>query len=126
MDLTFIQIEVFAAKWKRLKLTDEDLQALEQQLSQNPDAGVIMKGTGGLRKVRFAPPSWHTGKSGATRVCYVHVVRAEAVGLIAIFAKNEKENLSAEDKAFAAKVVKLFDETLASADDDDEKDKGKE
>jgi len=79
-----------------------------------------MKGTGGLRKVRFAPPSWHTGKSGAARVCYVHVVRADSVGLIAIFAKNEKENLSAEDKAFAAKVVKLFHDTLAPVDDDDE------
>lgn len=80
-----------------------------------------MSGTGGLRKLRFAPPSWHTGKRGATRVCYVHVIRAEAVGLVAIFATNEKENLSAEDKAFAAKVVKMFHDTLAPADDDDEK-----
>jgi len=121
MYLTFLQIEAFVAKWKRLKLTDEDLQALEEQISQNPDAGDVMTGAGGLRKIRFAPPSWHTGKRGASRVCYVHVVRAEAVGLVAIFTKSEKGNLTAAEKAHAAKVVKAVRESL-TRDDDNEND----
>lgn len=41
-----------------------DLQALERILIANPDAGDVIPGTGGLRKLRFAPPSWHTGKRG--------------------------------------------------------------
>ncbi len=123
MRLTFVQIEVFVSQWKRLKLTDEDLQALEEQISQNPDAGVAMTGTGGLRKVRFAPPSWHTGKSSATRVCYVHVVRAEAVGLVAIFAKNVKENMNAAEKAEAAKVVKLIRGSFVREDENSEDEK---
>src|SRR5689334_22995803 len=124
MRKTFIQFEAFAAKWKRLKLTDEDLQALEEQLAENPEAGDVMSGTGGLRKVRFAPPSWHMGKSGATRVCYVHIVRADAVGLMTLFSKSEKPNLSPADRVEAARLVKIFRDSFPK-DLDDEKNTGK-
>ena len=120
MRLTFVQIGVFVLQWKRMKLTDEDLQALEEQIAQNPNAGAVMTGTGGLRKLRFAPPSWNTGMSGATRVCYVHIVRAQAVGLVAIFAKSVKENMSAAEKAQAAKVVRLIRESFATEDENNE------
>jgi len=66
------QLPTFVAKWRGLGLTDDDLRFLEAALMANPDAGPVMRGTGGLRKMRFAPPSWHTGKSGAVRVCYAH------------------------------------------------------
>ena len=98
MNLTFAQIAPFVAEWRRLKLTDEDLQALESLVSRNPAAGVLMPGTGGLRKIRFAPPSWRRGKSGSTRVCYVLFAEIAHCYLISIFAKNDKANLSAADK----------------------------
>jgi len=71
MWLTFIQLAPFVVAWRRLGLTDEDLSALEQLIMHRPEAGAVMQGTGGVRKLRFAPPSWHMGKSGATRVCYI-------------------------------------------------------
>ena len=98
MKLTFVQLAMFVADWKHLKLTDDDLQALEQLIMQRPEAGAVMSGTGGMRKVRFAPPSWNKGKSGATRVCYIHFVDAAACYLITIFAKNEQANLSKADR----------------------------
>ena len=70
MRFSFAQVVVFVARWRKLRLTDEDLQALERQIAADPDAGDVMRGTGGVRKLRFAPPSWNTGKSGAARVCY--------------------------------------------------------
>lgn len=105
MNLTFTHGHSFTLEWKRLRLTDEDLQALEAQIGKRPDAGALMEGTGGLRKIRFAPPSWHTGKSGATRVCYVWFVQFRHCFLATIFAKNEKQNLSAADKAEFRKVI---------------------
>ena len=57
-----------------------------------------MKGTGGVRKIRFAPPSWQTGKSGAARVCFITLVEVEHCYLLAIFAKNEKANLTAAER----------------------------
>ena len=99
MRLTFIQFSPFVADWRRLRLSDEDLRALETQIMDRPDAGVVLAGTGGLRKIRFAPPSWNRGKSGATRVCYVYLSAVAHCYLLTIFGKNEKPNLSAADKA---------------------------
>src|SRR5665213_2831955 len=48
---------VFKNLWRSEKLRDEDLQALETLIMRNPSGPGIMKGTGGLRKIRFAPPS---------------------------------------------------------------------
>jgi hypothetical protein len=79
-------------------LTDEDLQALEAMIIAKPNAGAVMRGTGGVRKARFAPPSRHSGKSGATRVCYVAVIELSRVYLLDVFAKNEKDNLSASER----------------------------
>ncbi len=98
MKLTLVQVGTFVNKFKRLGLTDEDLQALEQQIMENPDAGVVMTGTGGVRKIRFAPPSWNTGSSGATRVCYALFATINTVYLLTMFGKNQQANLTAEEK----------------------------
>ena len=97
MKLTFIQTAFFVAKWRRLGLTDEDLQALEAEIMERPNAGVVMRGGGGVRKMRFAPPSWNTGKSGATRVCYIVFAEAAHCYLFSLFPKNEQPNLSAAE-----------------------------
>jgi hypothetical protein len=55
MKQTFIQVSRFVAKWQSLKLNDADLAALESMLMANPEAGAVMAGAGGVRKVRFAP-----------------------------------------------------------------------
>ena len=99
MRMTFVQPAPFVKVWRRLALTDEDLQALEAQIMEQPQAGAVMRGTGGMRKTRFAPPSWNRGKSGATRVCYVCFTKAAACYLLAIYPKNEKENLSDRERA---------------------------
>ena len=98
MKMTFRHMPAFVSEWKRMRLPDEDLQALERQIMDRPDSGSVMSGTGGVRKMRFAPPSRHGGKSGATRVCYVVFVDFVCYVLL-IFPKNEKANLSAKDKA---------------------------
>jgi hypothetical protein len=102
---TFIQTPLFLTKIKRMGFTDEDLQALEAMIMDRPDAGDVMQGTGGLRKVRFAPPSWHVGKSGATRVCYIVFAEISACYFLMAFQKNEKPNLTAPEKASMRKWI---------------------
>lgn len=105
MRLTFIQTAAFASRWRRFRFTDEDLQSLEQQLLARPNVGDVIQGTGGLRKMRFAPPSLHTGKSGAFRVGYVYFRGAEAIVLMVVFAKADQPNLNAAEKARLKKVI---------------------
>jgi hypothetical protein len=108
ISLTFIQTSYFVAEFRRLGLTDEDLRAIEGVVGDDPDAGKVMARTGGVRKIRFAPPSWRTGKRGALRVCYVWLERYSTVGFFLIYPKNEKDTLSAEDE----KVCRLLVDRL--------------
>ena len=89
---TFIQTDEFVKQWEKLGLTDEDLRKLELEILKNPQAGPVIRGTGGLRKLRFAYEN--KGKSGSTRICYVDYVIYETVYLITAYAKNEKDRKS--------------------------------
>jgi hypothetical protein len=57
---TFMESSVFS-KYRDEFLTDEAYQQLQQHLLQNPEAGSVMKGTGGVRRLRWQLPQ--TGKS---------------------------------------------------------------
>jgi hypothetical protein len=105
VNLTFIQLPSFARRWAQFGLTDEDLQALEKQLMKNPDAGAVMPGTGGLRKIRFAPPSRHAGKSGAYRVGYARFPASGGVALLVIFHKSAQPNLTGQEKAYFKRLI---------------------
>ena len=88
MNLTFVYSSRFVREWNRLGLKDSDLQALEETLGKAPDSAPVMRGTGGLRKIRFAPPSMHRGKSGATRCGFAYFRSKSAIIVVSIFAKT--------------------------------------
>jgi hypothetical protein len=96
--LTLAQTATFASLWKHWRLDDNDLRALEHQIMENPLAGKIMRNTGGVRKMRFAPPSRGSGKSGAYRVCYFYFPARQVIYFVLIFPKNEQPNLSADQE----------------------------
>lgn len=54
MTRKFVITSIFESQWKKIGLTDDDLRRLQLEILQNPEQGVIMQGTGGLRKIRFA------------------------------------------------------------------------
>lgn len=110
MKREFIHTKEFDDCWKNLSLTDEDLYDLQIFLCENPEAGDVMQGTGGIRKVRFALPG--RGKSAGARVIYLDIVAAEKIYLLSVFAKNEKSNLTkAERNELKALVEILKQET---------------
>lgn len=112
MRLTIVQLSTFAADWRRLKLNDDDLRALEGLLLEGPAAGQVMSGTGGLRKMRFAPPSRHTGKSGAMRVGYAYFPTKEAIYLVVIFAKSDRQNLLPAERNQIKALLRRLDDAL--------------
>lgn len=59
---TFIEVPIFTKRWKEMGLGDDELKALQIMLLKDPEVGVVMEGTGGIRKVRFAVAN--KGKSG--------------------------------------------------------------
>lgn len=112
MQLSVIQLSAFTTAWERLRLTDEDLRALETAILQSPDGPPVMAGTGGLRKIRFASERSAGGKSGGVRVCYAYFTSYGLVYLCAVFPKNEKANLTAAERNAYRKVIARFDAYL--------------
>ena len=97
--LHFVELDEFRDDWEHLGLdVENDLWVLQIAIMSNPEGPPVISGTGGLRKIRFAPLEWHTGKRGAVRVCYVYLKEHWTVLLVMAYGKNEKLNLSAEEK----------------------------
>ncbi len=93
--LSFVDLAPFDRAWKQLGLDDGDHAALEELILSAPTRYPIIRGTEGLRKIRFAPQSWNTGKSGAIRVLYVVFVAYGTILLVTAYSKNEKATLTA-------------------------------
>jgi len=70
-------------------------------VAANPECGEVMQGTGGYRKVRVARSGM--GKRGGARVIYILRSEAFPVFLITAYAKNEKENLTKQERNLLAK-----------------------
>lgn len=100
----------FDKQWKAMGLTDKDLRSLQEELTINPRKGVVIQGTGGLRKIRVAFEG--KGKSGSARVCYVDFVIHEKIYLITAYTKNDKDNLSKEERNEIKKLVELLKNTI--------------
>lgn len=110
--LTIVYLASFVIAWKDLGLRDEDLQALERELLRGPDAGKVIPGAGGLRKLRFAPPRSGRGKSGGVRVIYAHFPDYACVYAFTAYGKNVRENLDAKEKDYFADYLKGLDAYL--------------
>ncbi|MEQ3696400.1 MAG: type II toxin-antitoxin system RelE/ParE family toxin [Pseudomonadales bacterium] len=83
-------------------MADSDYQALQEALISRPDLGVIIQGTGGLRKVRWKLED--KGKRGGVRAIYYWLSTDEQIYMLYVYTKAEQEALTAEQK----KLLKLI------------------
>ena len=111
MTRTFIEVPSFSKRWKEIGLNDDDLHTLQLMLLKDPEAGPVIEGTGGIRKIRFA--LHNKGKRGSARVCYVDFAEYEVTYLITAFTKKEQDNLTDYEKAFLKKMVKSLKDEIA-------------
>jgi hypothetical protein len=108
MKRMFIESNEFHRGWKRLGLGEEDLRELQAYLLEHPIAGDMVQGTGGVRKLRWARPG--RGKSGGVRTIYIDFADRETTWLITVFGKNERAELSAEERKEIRRFVKRIKE----------------
>lgn len=110
MNRTFIEVPMFTKKWHELGFTDEELRNLENVLLENPKAGDAIQGTGGLRKIRVSMESKGKGKRGGARVIYVDIEVKETIYFINVYTKNEKDDLTEDEKKAFKTMVKILKE----------------
>ncbi|MCC5827301.1 type II toxin-antitoxin system RelE/ParE family toxin [Alkalimonas sp.] len=102
--IEFIETSLFTRQIKQIA-TDDELRVLQNELIAQPMKGDLITGTGGLRKVRMATGG--QGKSGSARVIYF-LATAEVIYLLLAYAKNEKDSLTAAEKAELKQLTKLL------------------
>ena len=72
-------------------LTDDEYLGLQRFLLKYPDAGQIIRGTGGVRKLRWALPG--KGKSGGLRVIYYWKRQENEIWMLTVYSKRERETI---------------------------------
>ena len=95
--MEFIESPAFSRHLSRY-LSDEGYRALQNDLARNPQAGDLMPGTGGFRKVRWADPRRGKGRRGGLRIVYHYFARDHEIWLMTIFDKDEASDLSPKEK----------------------------
>jgi hypothetical protein len=95
--VVFVETSGFTDR-RASRLSDEDFRRMQSWLMANPEAGNVIPGCGGLRKMRFADERHRKGKRGGYRVIYLDLPRANRIYLIDIYGKGEKEDLDPDTK----------------------------
>jgi len=88
--MIFIETSVFTKLVYRYLSPDEYL-ALQNFLFKQPEFGQVVKGTGGVRKLRWAMSG--KGKSGGVRIIYYLKKQVTEIWLLTIYAKNEQDSI---------------------------------
>ena len=102
MNLTFVEMTVFE-KYRADYLSDDEYRELQGALLKDPEAGDLIKGTGGLRKVRHGAKG--KGKSGGVRVIYYHFDGGNQIWLFLIYGKDEMANMTSDQKKVFSKAL---------------------
>jgi len=105
MKALFVELPAFA-KYRADYLDDEAFRGLQQSMLKYPEAGDVIEGTGGLRKLRHGDPRRGKGKRGGLRVIYYWWDGGRQFWLFTLYDKDEMENLSADEKKLLKAMLK--------------------
>lgn len=90
-------------------LSDDEYVALQEYLCEHPAAGDMVRGSGGVRKLRWSRSG--SGKSGGVRVCYYVRTQAGRILLLVIYAKSARDSIPGH-------VLRALKEEMEYADDE--------
>jgi hypothetical protein len=95
--MEFIESPAFTRRLSQY-LDDEGYKSLQHELARNPQAGDVMPGTGGFRKMRWADARRGKGRRGGLRIVYYEFARDRQIWLMTLFDKSEASDLSPKEK----------------------------
>jgi len=101
----FVELPAFE-RYRSDYLDDQGFLSLQEELMKNPEAGDLIEGTGGLRKLRFADGRRGKGKRGGLRVIYFWWDGKSQFWLFTLYGKDEVVDLTPVQKAQLKVMVK--------------------
>ncbi|MDD2105230.1 type II toxin-antitoxin system RelE/ParE family toxin [Pseudomonas asiatica] len=103
--MLFTETTLFTKRVREL-LDDDTYRLLQVRLMASPEAGDLIEGTGGLRKIRV-PANGH-GKRGGARVIYYHFISRSQIAMLYIYGKNEQPDLSSEQRKALKSIIEYW------------------
>ena len=100
--ISVVELPEYLRRAKKL-LHEEERDQLVNYLASHPLAGVILEGTGGIRKLRWKREGM--GKSGGVRVIYYYHNERCPIFLLTLFGKSEQANVSKAERNTLAKMI---------------------
>lgn len=104
MEKLFFEVAAFTA-WVVRFLSDEDYAVLQGLLRTNPEAGDVIPGTGGARKIRIPDRGRGKGKRGGARVLYLHIPEVNWIWFLKGFSKDMQEDITPLEKKHLAQLA---------------------
>jgi mRNA-degrading endonuclease RelE of RelBE toxin-antitoxin system len=101
--MRFIETPVFTRAVVEL-LEDEEYRSLQLALLLRPHLGPVIRGVGGLRKLRWSLKG--VGKRGGLRVIYFWDEATETFYLLYVYRKNDQEDLTAQQLRVLSRLVR--------------------
>jgi hypothetical protein len=96
----------FFTRYIAAYLSDEEQGALQGYLTEHPDGGDIIQGTGGIRKIRRGAKG--KGKRSGIRVIYYWRTAYNHIYLLGVYGKNEAATLTSKEKEYLKKLVEAW------------------
>lgn len=103
--MEFQELKSFSDKIDKIA-SQTDFAKLQEELLENPEKGDLIQGTGGARKIRMRITG--KGKRGGARVIYYFKVSNSLILFIHAFSKNEKDNITSQEKKDIGVFIKEF------------------
>jgi mRNA-degrading endonuclease RelE of RelBE toxin-antitoxin system len=100
--MLIVETAIFTRRLQAL-LDDEEYRLLQLHLAGQPEAGAVIKGTGGLRKVRWSVGA--RGKRGGVRVIYYWSRSLDRILMLLIYSKTERDDLTPGQLRILRKIV---------------------
>lgn len=113
MQGVFVETSDFTA-WVYEFLTEESYAQLQLELMKAPLRGTVIRGCGGLRKVRVTDTNRGKGKRSGARVIYLYVPEVRQFLMLDIYGKHEQDDLSAAERRVLSHLADEFHSQLLS------------
>ena len=105
MQAVFVELPAFS-RHRSDYLKDDEFRGLQEALMEAPEAGDLIEGTGGLRKLRHGDTRRNKGKRGGLRVIYYWWGGGLQFWLFTLYDKDEMEDLTPKEKKTLKSMLK--------------------
>lgn len=104
--MEFIEAPIFTQHLSEY-LKEDTYREFQNFILSQPEAGDVIQGSGGFRKIRWADPRRGKGKRGGLRIIYYYFPDDEQIWFLTIYDKNQADDISPQQKKALKRLIEV-------------------